>query len=69
MKKYFLNSGTMKLHNINSQDARCKTQTHNENIQRFNTLEEAKQQCDNRIKLCKICMKNEIAQLGKPFLD
>ena len=67
MKKYFLNSGTMKLHNSDSQDARCKAQTHNENI-KFDTLEEAKQHCDNGIKLCKICMKAEISHLGKSFL-
>lgn len=68
MKKYFLNSGTMKLHNSNSQDVRCKSQTHNENIKEFDTLEEAKLHCDNGIKLCKICMKAEISQIGKPFL-
>lgn len=68
MKKYFLNSAKMKIHRTDTWDKRCKVQTHNEHIQYFNDLNEAKSACDKRVKLCQICMKQETAEIGKKFL-
>lgn len=68
MKKYFLNSGTMKMHRTDTQDKRCKVQTHNEHIQYFDDLNDAKKACDKRVNLCQICMKKETEEIGKKFL-
>lgn len=58
-KKYFLNVGTMKIHRVDTTDKRCKKSTHNENIQYFDKLEDAKNACDKRIYFCKLCMSEE----------
>lgn len=68
MKKYFLNSSTMKLHRSDSQDGRCRKQTHNENVRYFDDLNQAKEICDKRITLCQICMKQETKEIGKKLL-
>ena len=66
--KYYLNSGTNKLHNSGTTDKRCKKQTHRENIKYFETLESVKNGCDVRVTLCALCMKDEIQILGKKYL-
>ena len=56
------------MHRSDSQDKRCIEQTHNENIRFYDDLSQARKECDKRITLCQICMKQETKELGKKFL-
>ncbi|MDE5994562.1 MAG: hypothetical protein K2G60_03515 [Oscillospiraceae bacterium] len=59
MKKYFLNTGTGKLHITDLAIKTCEGQMLKEHRKEFDTIEEAEKYCDRNLKKCKFCFNRE----------
>lgn len=59
MKKYFLNVGTGTLHITEFATKTCTGQMLKEHFVYFDSVEQAKTQCDRRVKECKLCFHRQ----------